>query len=194
MSREQGVRDAMIELTDTLAGTVEIVDLMRRLADHCVDLLGVDAAAALLADSRGGLRMVVSSNERAELLNLSGLQSDEGPALESFRRGEAIGAADLATILNRWPRFAPEVLRQGYRSVQGIPLRLRDEIIGALALFADEAGSIREEHRTIARALADAATIGILHKRALRRSEVLLEQLRATRIVVPATSRGLSGA
>jgi GAF domain-containing protein len=78
-------------------------------------------------------------------------------------------------------------LAAGFRSVHAFPLRLRREVIGALNLFGDEPGTMEPDDVRVIQALADVATIGILQERAIRRSEVLTEQLQAalnSRIVV----------
>lgn len=61
--------------------------------------------------------------------------------------------------------------------MHALPLRLRSETIGALNLFADTPGALPSHTLRVGQALADVATIGILQERALRRQEVLAEQL-----------------
>lgn len=71
--------------------------------------------------------------------------------------------------------------------MHAFPLRLREQTIGALNLFGHEPGEMPADDRQVARALADVATIGILQERALRRSEVLTEQLQTalnSRVVI----------
>jgi hypothetical protein len=43
--------------------------------------------------------------------------------------------ADLANATDRWPRFAPHAVQAGYQAVHAFPMRLRQEVIGALNLF-----------------------------------------------------------
>src|SRR5207249_8176675 len=61
-----------------------------------------------------------------------------------------------------------------------LPMRLRTEIIGALNLFDTEPGTLDEAKLHVGQALADVATIGLLQQRAIRRRDVLTEQLQAT--------------
>lgn len=61
--------------------------------------------------------------------------------------------------------------------MRAIPLRLRGQATGALNLFHHTPGSLPEPDLALAQALADVATIGILSERAIRRGEVLNEQL-----------------
>ncbi|GAB3434989.1 GAF and ANTAR domain-containing protein [Flindersiella endophytica] len=164
-------------MADTLVDEYDVVELLHRLARNCVDLLGASAAGLLLSDQRHGLQVMAASSERTRLLELLQLQADEGPCVDAYRLGEPVNVEDLEQAQQRWPTFAPEALREGFRSVHAVPLRLRRQIIGALNLFGDQPGPLGEQDLTVARALADTATIGILQERAIRRSEVLTEQL-----------------
>ena len=58
-------------------------------------------------------------------------------------------------------------------------MRLRDQVIGALNLFRAEPGPLDPADLRIAQALADVATIGLLHERNVRRREAVAEQLQA---------------
>jgi hypothetical protein len=60
------------------------------LATRSVELLDVDAAGIMLADQRGGLRVMASSAEEARLLELYELQNNEGSCLDCFRSGRAV--------------------------------------------------------------------------------------------------------
>jgi hypothetical protein len=66
-------------------------------------------------------------------------------------------------------------------------MRLREQAVGALNLFGAEPGPLDDEMKELGQALADVATIGILHERAVRRHEVVTEQLQValnSRIVI----------
>lgn len=176
-ARERHLVSAFVDMADTLVDDFDVVDLLHGLARHCVELLGAAAAGLLLTDQRGGLQVVATSDERARLLELFQLQADEGPCLEAYHTGQIVQVDDLAMAEQRWPAFVREALAEGFRSVQAVPMRLRGNVIGALNLFGAGAGPLAQHDLAIARALADTATIGILQERALRRSEVLTEQL-----------------
>jgi GAF domain-containing protein len=91
-----------------------------------------------------------------------------------------VSVADLGEASARWPTFVAAVTERGdFRSVHALPLRLRGRAIGALNLFGNTPGPLPELDLTLGQALADVATIGILQERAIRRSEVLNEQLQS---------------
>lgn len=175
--RESRLVAAFVEMADTLVDDYDMADVLHQLTQHCVQLLDAAAAGLLLADQRGSLQVLASSTERTRLLELFQLQANEGPCLDCYRTGQPVRVSDLSQARDRWPVFAAEALSEGFRSVHAVPLRLRKEIIGALNLFGERPGDISEQDLTVARALADSATIGILQERAIHRGDVLTEQL-----------------
>jgi GAF domain-containing protein len=172
----QLLSEAFVELTDTMVADFDVIDFLHVLTSRSVELLEVSAAGLLLADLRGELRVVAASSEAARLLELFQLQSDQGPCLDCFRSGRPVAAVDLGAD-RRWPRFAAAAGQAGFTAVQALPMRLRDQVIGALNLFRATPGAFDPASVRIGQALADVATIGLLHERSMRRSDTLNEQL-----------------
>ena len=71
----------------------------------------------------------------------------------------------------------PAAQQVGFAAVQALPTRLREQVIGALNLFRATPGALAPADRRVGQALADVATISLLHERSTRRSETLNEQL-----------------
>jgi transcriptional regulator with GAF, ATPase, and Fis domain len=175
--RERLLAAAFVEMADTLVTGFDVADFLHGLADRCVQLLAVDAAGLMLADQRGSLQVIASSSEQTRLVELFQLQNDQGPCLECFRSGLPVYEADLAGAGQRWPLFAPAAAGAGFAAVQALPMRLREDVIGAVNMFMRAPGRLDETELQVAQALADVATIGLLHERILRHQEVLAEQL-----------------
>ncbi|HLK01323.1 MAG TPA: GAF and ANTAR domain-containing protein [Streptosporangiaceae bacterium] len=179
--------DTFVELADTMVAEFDVIDFLHLLTDRSVALLGASAAGVVLADPRGELRVAAASSEEVGLLELFQLQNDQGPCLDCFRSGRPVTADDLTGPCQRWPRFAEAAARSGFRTVEALPMRLRDQVIGALNLFRAEPGPIDPADLRIGQALADVATIGLLHERNVRRREAVAEQLQAalnSRVVI----------
>ncbi|MEX2587440.1 MAG: GAF and ANTAR domain-containing protein [Actinomycetota bacterium] len=177
MTKQNRLAQTFVELADTLVAEFDIVDFLYTLADRCAELFEVAEAGVMLADQRGGLRVVASSSERARLLELFEIQNEEGPCLDCFNTGRRVNAEDLESDPQRWPLFNAEALAAGFRSVDALPLRCQSQVIGALNLFRVEPGALGQDELIAAQAMADVATIGILQQRAAHEARVLVEQL-----------------
>lgn len=177
MSREKLLATTFVDLADTLVTEFDAVDFLHTLAERTVDLLDADAAALILTDQRGHLQVVASTTHQARVLELLALQNSEGPCLDCFNTGEPVTNVDLHEVEAPWPRFRAAATEAGYRTTHVLPMRLRSEVIGALSLFCTTQSTLSADDRAIGQALADVATIGLLHERTVRQQELLAEQL-----------------
>jgi len=179
--------NTFVALADTLVDEYDVVDLMHRLSDECVSLLGAEAAGLLLADQRGSLQVIGASAERSRVLELLQLEADAGPCLDCYRTGRTVIVPDLQDEAHRWPVFSAAASDVGFGSVYALPLRLRAEIIGTLNLFGARNQILDQDALSLAQGMADVATIGILQERAIRHSELVAEQLQSaltSRVVI----------
>ncbi|MHA6780974.1 GAF and ANTAR domain-containing protein [Pseudonocardia saturnea] len=179
---------AFVGLADSLVDDYDIIELLDRLAGYSVELLAADAAGIMLGDAQGTLRLVASTDERSDWMELLQIEADEGPCVQCYRSGAPVSVTDLTEAAVRWPRFVAALAERGtYGSVHALPLRLRGEPIGTLNLFHREPGALPSADLALGQALADVATIGILSERAIRRGEVVNEQLQTaltSRVVI----------
>ncbi|HEU5475497.1 MAG TPA: GAF and ANTAR domain-containing protein [Actinophytocola sp.] len=174
---DRRVREAFVALADRLVTDFDVLDFLELLAKRCVELLEVDAAGLLLADHRGTLKLVAASTEQGRVLELFQLQNREGPCLDCYRVGRAVHAGDLAAATDRWPQFAAAARAAGFGSAHALPMRLRDGLIGGLNLFDSQPGELEQEAIDLGQALADVATIGIMHERTVRDRDLVFGQL-----------------
>jgi len=176
---DKSLAEAFVELADTLVAGYDLMEFLQTLTDRCVELLEVDAAGLLLADSRDALRLVAASTEQARVVELFQIQNDEGPCLDCYRSGQAVIVSDIRAdgTQARWPRFAAAAQEMGYAGVHAIPMRVREQVIGTLNLFKTTPDGLAPAVVVAATALVDVATIGILQERAVRQQEIVAGQL-----------------
>ncbi len=176
---DERLAQTFVELADTLVAGFDLMEFLHTLAERCVELLEVDAAGLLLADSGGTLRLVAASTEQARVAELFQIQNDEGPCLDCYRTGQVVTITDMRTehAAARWPRFAAAAQQMGFAGVHAIPMRLRDQVIGTLNLFRSAPDGLDEQVARAARALVDVATIGILQERAVHEQGLVAGQL-----------------
>ena len=178
MSREQQLTHAFVELADTLIDEFDAIDFMHTLTERVVQLLDADAAGLIIADQRGQLQVVASTSQEARVLEVFQVQNDEGgPCIECYRTGSQVVNLDVEQVGDRWPRFRQACVTAGFRSSHALPMRLREQTIGALNLYCADRSILSEDDVALGQAMADIATIGLLQERVIRQQEVLSEQL-----------------
>jgi transcriptional regulator with GAF, ATPase, and Fis domain len=178
-SREELLLDAFAVLSDTLVDDYDVVDLLQTLVERCANVFDISAAGILLADQDGRLEVVASTSESSRLVEVMQLSAQAGPCIECFRTGETVSLPDITQASERWERFRRSAAEQGFLSVFAIPLRLRNDVIGALNLFRKETGELNATDVRAARALANVATIGVLQERSIRETGIVRDQLQS---------------
>ena len=169
--------ETFVTVADTMVTDFDLVDFLSLLANRCVELFEAGEAGIMLVDEAGHMQVVASSSHQMRLLELFELQHDDGPCPDAFSSGKKVESADLNETAERWPMFGPEALDAGFSAAFAFPMRLRDKTIGALNLLREQKGLLTDEQAVAAQALADVATIGILHHRATEEYRLLSEQL-----------------
>ncbi|MEU7205542.1 GAF and ANTAR domain-containing protein [Streptomyces sp. NPDC045470] len=189
MTREEHLLAAMVEAVDTLVDDFDLIDFLHQLCDRCNQLLDVTAVGVMLADPDGRLQVIAASDEHTRLLELFALQTDQGPCVECHRSGTPRLNVDLTSPVQTaaFPRFAARARQAGYTTTHALPMRLRQQTVGALNLFHTREQDLSATDARVAQALADVATIAILQHRSIMYGNVERAQLRAalsSRIVI----------
>jgi GAF domain-containing protein len=187
MSREHRIVETFVELADTMVDEFDVIEFLHRLAERCAELLDCAEAGLLLADAAGLLRVMASSSERSDALEVLQSQRDEGPCVECYRQGKPVFSEDLEVDDDRWPRFAPAAVQNGFRSVQALPMRVRGDTIGAMNLFRSEPGQMGDADLSLGQGMADIAAIALLQERAVRESRGVIAGLQGalnSRVVI----------
>ena len=103
--REAALARAFVRLADTLASDFNVVDFLQGLSADAVEILEAEAAGVMLADPRGGLRLIASSDERMRLLSSSSSRARRARAwTRSPRAGSCRRAQPAAALAGRSSR------------------------------------------------------------------------------------------
>lgn len=184
---EQLVREAFVELADTLASDYDIGDFLQMLVDRCGAILDVRTCGVLVEGPRGDLQLAAATSATMNELETLEIDAREGPCLEAYQTGEQVVCGDLRETMDRWPTITPKALEMGLLAVYALPVRLRGDRIGALNLYREQTGVFDGEDIRLAQALADVAAIGILQARRGADAEERSAQLQGaldTRVII----------
>lgn len=176
-TREASLVATFVAMADSLVDDYDVVDLLQRLVEDCVELFDATAAGIVLRTPSGELEVIVSTSEQSQFIELLQLRVGEGPCVEAITTGRAVSVEDLNHVAERWPAFAADARQSGYSSVHSMPLRLRTITIGSLNLFRDRIGTLNAPDASAAQALSDVATISILQQRIAEESALTQQQL-----------------
>ena len=176
-SRESQLVETFVTLADTLVADYDEAHLLQILVEKCAALTDATAADVILSVGEGSVKIIAATDERSRRVEIEQVQAGTGPCLDSVTSGQVVTIPDITVLGGKWTRFQNSALEQGFLSVHAVPLRLRDTTIGSLNLFWDYVGPVSDVDTLAAQALADVATIGIVHERAIRKSDVARQQL-----------------
>jgi transcriptional regulator with GAF, ATPase, and Fis domain len=177
--RQADVSRAFVALANSMVEGVDVVDLLGGLTADCARLLDIASAGLLLADRRDVLHVVAASSERTRSLELFQLQREQGPCLDCFHSGAAVIVPDLSQEAQRWPAFVDAAAGAGFASVHALPMRLKDNVLGALGLFGTSAGRLTDEDLDLGQALAHVASVALVSDRATADRTLVTEQLQS---------------
>ena len=185
----------LIDVMGRLVGDYDIAEMLHDLCDRAAEVLPVAAAGVMLEGDDGHLRFVAASNDVVRSIESLQIELGQGPCLRAYRTGEQIVVSDLTVDVELFPTFAERALQAGMRAVYSFPMRLGDERIGALNLYAAEPMRFSEDDRMAGQVLADIATTAIMNVRSLEESNRLVDQLQHaldSRVVVEQAKGKLS--
>lgn len=154
--------DLLQRFAMTLVREYDLDDVLTELAGRLRAVVQVEGAGVMLADDDGNLRLTSSSDERLETLEDLQIELDEGPCLMAYRERTRIIALDLAND-PRFPRFGPRAIEHGMRSVFSFPLHYDGRAFGALNLYRSEPGVLTDDQADMGAAMADVATLYLMH-------------------------------
>ena len=178
----------------TIVGPYEVIDVLYRLTDQAVDVLGVDSAGVSLDDD-GDLGADTASSGSAAAIEEMQAEVAEGPCYDAHRLGRQVTTADL-TKEDRWAEYTPRALEVHCVAAAGIPMWAGDTVIGALNLYRTSPWQWQAEELEIAQVLANMAAGYVVNARTLSASNRLAEQLQRaldSRVVIEQAKGILAG-
>jgi len=165
-----------VEVADSLVAGFDVIEFLHTVASRAAEISGNAEAGLVLADEKGRLHHIGSSDHGARLLELVQIQDEQGPCRDCYVNGVVVDT-DLGAAAGRWPLVAPRAVAAGFSSVHAFPMRLRDQVIGALNVFGQQPGALDLQVVGVLQALADIATIALLQEQAISRADLLNQQL-----------------
>jgi GAF domain-containing protein len=171
-----------------LPARYDVQEALSELTESVTAVLGLCGSWVTMADD-GGLNFLTAvSQVSAELeRDHAQLHPFSCPCRDAYSTGEVVRVTDVREQSTRWPEFSAFATRLSLAGVAAIPMRLADEIIGALNLYSPEPRDWSDEDIAVAGVLANVATSYVVNASKLRQQQQLTEQLQEalkSRIVI----------
>jgi GAF domain-containing protein len=182
----QDTSSALVDFARALSDCSSVEGVLQRLSDHCAKLLPVTGVGVLLAED-GDLTVATTNSPEGEAAEALEAELGEGPCVDALRGGAVVVVPDLELATDRYPRFAPRALDVGVRSIHGLPLTGRGEMVGAVDIVHSEPLELTAAEVALAQMLADVAVSYIFAVRLHEESSRLASQLQRaldTRVVI----------
>ncbi|GHF00576.1 transcriptional regulator [Streptomyces longispororuber] len=178
MSREEEIARTFVELADTLIQDFDVIDFLHQLTARCREIFALTDAAVLLAyPEPEHMYSPAPCDPSPALARVLDVALREGPALEAYRTAAPVAPGELVHAPADWERFTARAREAGYTYAAAVPMRLRQQSLGALLLLSSNGTPLPAQDLSTAQAFADAATIGLIHARTLQHAGTVNQQL-----------------
>ena len=154
----------------------EVEVVLADLTQSVTQVLGLGGAGVTLAES-GRLRLATAMGEVFEELERVQEDNQRGPCRDAFESGVVVSCSDVRVEDARWPEYAEAARRLGVAAVAGVPMRLADQVVGAMNIYDAQPREWSEEDLAAASVLADVATSYLVNASKLHQQQQLNEQL-----------------
>ncbi|MBY5163266.1 GAF and ANTAR domain-containing protein [Salsipaludibacter albus] len=168
---------AMTAYADAMLGPYRVGEVLYRLSDQAVRVLGVEGAGVLVVGEDGSLGFAAATDERVAHMEATQEAGDQGPCHDAFHQGAPVVVPDLGDE-QRWPVFRRVALQEGCQAVAGLPMPARADRVGALNLYHLRPHAWTDEELQVGQLLANLASGYILHHVEMSDSRDVVGQLR----------------
>ena len=160
------------------SGALPLRELLTRVAHYAVrSIPGADGAGlTLIEDDRTDT--IVATADFVTAVDDVQYGLGDGPCIMAAREGRTVMSGSLEDE-PRWGTFGGQVAAMGVHSVVSLPLRLGDDVVGAMNVYAHAHDAFDERAAELGEAFAVPAAVAVQHAHVLEQTRRLAEQLQA---------------
>lgn len=176
------VQDELAASLAGLAGLLTLHDCLERtlvrIAEYTVRAVpGAHGAGLTLLEQRAPQTVVATADVVRQVDDVQ-YRLGEGPCVSAVRDGEVHTSGNLGGA-PEWPRFGPAAGRLGVHSALSLPLRVGDEVLGALNVYATGRDAFTPHAVEVGVAFSVPAAVSVHNAQMLAQAERLTGQLQA---------------
>ena len=172
--------ERLMEVSRTLASTLELGRLLRKIIEAAKELTDSEAASIMLVDpSTGELRFEAATNMEEIMLGIV-IPVEGSIAGWIVTHSEPVVVPDTSQD-SRWSQKVDQQTSFVTRSILGVPLVTRDKSIGALEALNKRTGTFNQDDATTLQTLSAQAAIAIINARLFAQSDQIAEMVHELR-------------
>lgn len=184
-SRKQIRQDEQFyQLITLVAGAFSLPEVLDKLAEAAVRMVGVKACSIRLLDEEAGELTMRSTYGLSEAYRNKGVVSKDDPVIKAAFSGEAVVLDDMR--VDGRVKHREATIKEGLVSQLTVAMEFRERAIGVLRLYSPKPKRFNEDDIVLARAVASHCAVAItnakLYARALEGARIG-EQMRLAGIV-----------
>jgi len=155
--------EQLYQLTTLVAGRFSLQEVLERLAEAAVRIVGVKACSIRLLDESVGELQMRSTYGLSEEYRNKGVVSKDDTVIRAAFAGEAVVLDDVR--VDGRVKYKQAAIKEGLVSQLTVAMRFRDKPIGVLRLYSPKPKSFYEDDIGIARAVASQCAVAITNAR-----------------------------
>ena len=163
-TQEQIERDDQIyQLSTLVAGEFSLQEVLDRLAEAAVKIVGVKACSIRLLDEEAGDLVMRSTYGLSEAYRNKGVVSKSDPVVEAAFAGEAVVLDDMR--VDGRVKYKEATIKEGLVSQLTVAMHFKGQAIGVLRLYSPRPKRFEEDNINLARAVASQCAVAITNAR-----------------------------
>ena len=163
-TKEQIERDEQLyQLTTLVAGEFSLQEVLDKLAEAAVKIVGVKACSIRLLDEEAGDLVMRSTYGLSEEYRNKGVVSKGDPVVKAAFAGEAVVLDDMR--VDGRVKYKEATIKEGLVSQLTVAMRFKGKAIGVLRLYSPKPKRFDEDNIHLARAVASQCALAITNAR-----------------------------
>ena len=177
VSADEDELQSALQGLSQLGASASLSESLTRIAEFAVRAIpGADGAGITMLEAGHAETVSTTAPFVAEIDDIQYRLAKQGPCITAATEARTVVSGALGDD-GSWPRFSPRVRALGVHSVVSLPLIVRDDVLGAINVYA-HAHNVFDEHAVrLGEAFAVPAAVAVSNARVLMQAQRLAAQL-----------------
>jgi len=163
-TKRQIQRDEQIyQITTLVAGSFSLQEVLDKLAETAVKIIGVKACSIRLLDEQAGRLKMRSTYGLSEAYRNKGVVSKNDPVIKAAFEGQAVVLDDMR--IDDRVKYKDATIKEGLVSQLTVSMQFRDKAVGVLRLYSPRPKRFDEDDISLARAVATQCAVAMTNAR-----------------------------